>query len=432
MKKLKKIAIVLLKLGVALTVLVIFTFSLFSYATGRKLEGELNRLRREGTPTSIAELEAAWERPGESYQSFTPYVQQLKKSLKGISLPAPQWEDAEKLDTFDRYANLHLDNIPVDLLPQFYAASRRMEPVFAEMESKHYAPDLQWVVDSFLRPNLQGDNSLREMAHARNLARAISREYLIRLKMGDSSTALRRMELGLKLSDEIAYSPGMIHGLVAAGCQQILNAAVQESVTSDLLSTEDAEKIYTMLADNEERIENIQGRSYEGEMVFSLLSSQAMGEKAVSRIITNPASLSAIRFAEKSKQSIGKSVTKDDFMALTAWYDTLGKSVAPVHARTNASYNRLTAELRATRILLAAYQVRANTGSLPATLGELETRFGEPLPKVPITNANFKYTVKGDTVRVEAERFQEASEKHLAVEIVVPAIGKSYHFTGKP
>jgi len=350
----------------------------------------------------------------------------------------------------------------------------------AALKLKRYAPALTLAEQAVKLPNLAFDRDwdmgtaldLSELANVQRLERAVclQAQFDARLKKSDPERAVQELETGWKLSLLAGQDPCLINMLVEVSCQRMVLDAIQRIAASGMDDPSTSIRLDRILSNAEDLPNLAHALTGEAYVELSTVRNAAILDKTLedeargvsrTKIVTEglvrtglPDSTTQRAYAARdfeiwvqAKAAMDKSADNPEMLRkeIGRISDEMGEKTGlsyvfimimfPVYYNAATTVVEIKAETIATRGLLAAMQVRAQTGKWPARIEDIPGSWIDPFTGKPMltkqTADSFRvYSVgpdlkdDGGVRKVEVTKWSTGQDYDIVASYPPKAIGR--------
>ncbi len=385
--------------------LLLIVWAVMTARTGRKLEAELNAIRDRGEPLTLAEL--------------APEVPPGEKNAAPIYQMAFDFLTLGDFDVDHGQADLDFGREVIE------QQSTSIRLLLEAAETPHCA----WPIDY----NAPAHSlAFPHFARMREAARLLTLNSMVLTAEGDYDGALRSSGAIFEIAEHAKAEPVLIGALVGYAVQGMGTMALEESLSLGDPSPAASRRLFDQLNSVDQRasirraligerasgiqlFEDIRAGAFTFGDVWAtygapLEGTNVVGELAlalyptVGRPLFNVDEAAFVRHLNANVQAIDLPWprSRDEMQRLDDEHPArhlLTSMITPVFARASWSMERASAQIGAAQVALAAKAYRAEHGTYPEWLSELEAD-GWELPTDPFSGKPYHYQREGDSFKV--------------------------------
>jgi len=401
---------------------------------GRRLERELNRLRAEGAPLTLAE--AAPPAVPDSENAALLYT----RAFRGFGWPrASEDEDHELVARFLSTVN-GIEDYPPGIAPtmaEVEAVLARHKADFSLLDQASRRPACRFPVDwnagfGALLPHLSG---------VRMATRFLAAKGVVDARHGRAVDALNDLAIAIRMSNHISPEPALISQLVRIACIHIVRGVLPEVLAAAPPTEAQSRAFYDLLGNvdiNGPWLHAMQGERAAGILAFRDLQTARSGYPAVAvlneigegeslgwvrtragkfaltglwwltRVAWAPAlKLDEARYLELLRKQMlllrkpfaesqrDYSRLENEASERAPWYALVSRSLFPQFGPATATRDQGVAGIGLMTVALALRDHKIKHGSYPASLADLRAAGGWAIPDDPFSGKPFIYRRQG-------------------------------------
>ena len=369
-----------------LVLLLAVAHSIATLVLGRRVEGELQRIKAEGDPVTGGDLVARGIPDSENGAVV------YERVIKAMSAR----------DVAD-------DLLVVENWPAGYPGNDHPSPKRLRQALVRLRPMNDLIVEAAYLPKCRFDMRwdkgfeapFPQFARMRSMARLMNRAALTSAEDGRMDEAVRYASAGLRLSESMREEPSLISSLVRIAMLKISTGTVIQLATHHSLTPRQAHALYDELA----RIDLTPGFvvALKGERALVISNLDDMRRKQfpyIGRPLFYVDELGCLRAFRTVIREAGapsvKELSDDQGSSGLSRYLAFTNTLIPVFNRAHAAKNSGQAEANGVQALLALKVYKARFGRYPDTLSQVSSALGWVLRDDPFSGKSLGYKRIGD------------------------------------